>query len=199
MKTILTFLLVTLSALAYAQETPPPLPDPLSEEANAVQATLLAKAPPLTNTEKAFILAVQAKIEGVTTQQAINMAFYNAHLNHFADKAATFGTDPAAWTSQLIEESPTGALAFINKPNCWNATIATAVYAKLKGTGYATLTWRKAFKKHRRTLSLAVQVEDTAAEVATLTSLTDRTADQNLWMAELTLDLAALQIANANQ
>ncbi|WP_206695850.1 hypothetical protein, partial [Streptococcus pseudopneumoniae] len=76
----------------------------------------------------------------------------------------------------MIEAFPTVALGFINKPNCWNSTIASAVYAKLKGTGYASLTWRKAFKKHRRSLPVPTQITDTAAEADTLMDMTDRTA-----------------------
>lgn len=176
----------------------PALPDPTTEEANAVQLTILAKAPPLTNPERTFVLAVQRKIEGVARESLINPSFYTANAIHFADKVALNGTDPTAWTPQLIEAFPTVALGFINKPNCWNSTIASAVYAKLKGTGYASLTWRKAFKKHRRSLPVPTQITDTAAEADTLMDMTDRTADQSLWLAELTLDLAALRVTNPN-
>jgi hypothetical protein len=199
-KTIFTVIAACAFALvaspSYAQA--PTLPDPATEEANAVQATLLAKAPPLTNLERAFVLAVQRKIEGVSRENLINTAFYTLHAVHFPDKVAFNGTDPTAWTPQLIEAYPTAALGFINKPNCWNSTIASATYAKLKATGYASLTWRKAFKKHRRSLPLPTQIADTAAEADTLMDLTDRTSDQNLWLAELTLDLAALRVSNPN-
>jgi hypothetical protein len=200
MKTILTLvaILSLSSCLGYAQEVPPPLPDPSSAEANAVQITLLAKAPPLTNVERGFVLAVQKKIEGAEREGLISTAFYTAHSVHFAEKLALIGTDPSAWTPQLIDAYPTVALGFINKPNNWNDTIAAAVYAKLKGTGYATLTWRKAFKKHRRTLPLVSMISVTTAEVDALTDLNERTPEQNLWLAELTLDLAALRISNPN-
>lgn len=200
MKTTLTLvaILSLSSCLGYAQETPPPLPDPLSAEANAVQITLLAKAPPLTNLERTFIMDVQKKIEGVDRQSLISPAFYQTNSIHFADKVALNGTDPSAWTPPLIEAYPTVALAFVNKPNCWNATVAAAVFAKLKGTGYASLTWRKAFKRHRRTLPLVSMISVTTAEVEALTDLNERTPEQNLWLAELTLDLAALRISNPN-
>ena len=200
MKSNILLTIITAFALvaspSYSQS--PSLPDPASEEANAVQVTLLAKAPPLTKAERAFVLDVQQKIEGVARENLINAAFFTTHAVHFADKAALSGTDPAAWTPQLIEAYPTAALAFINKPNGWNPGIAAAVYAKLKGTGYASLTWRKAFKKHRRTLPLVTQIADTATEADALMDLTDRTPDQNLWLAELTLDLAALRVSNPN-
>jgi hypothetical protein len=200
MKTILTLvaILSLSSCLGYAQETPPPLPDPSSAEANAVQIALLAKAPPLTNVERGFVMAVQQKIEGVDKQSLISTAFYTAHSIHFADKVALNGTDPSAWTPQLINAYPTVALGFINKPNSWNDTIAAAVFAKLKGTGYATPTWRKVFKRHRRTLPLVSMISVTTAEVDALTDLNERTPDQSLWLAELTLDLAALRISNPN-
>jgi hypothetical protein len=195
--TIITaFAFALVASPSYSQS--PSLPDPASEEANAVQATLLAKAPPLTNLERAFVLAVQRKIEGVSRENLINTAFYTLHAVHFPDKVAFNGTDPTAWTPQLIEAYPTAALGFINKPNCWNAAIAAATYAKIKGTGYASLTWRKAFKRHRRSLPLPTQITDTAAEADALMDLTDRPPDQNLWLAELTLDLAALRVSNPN-
>jgi hypothetical protein len=200
MKTILALvaILSLSSCLGYAQETPPSLPDPSSAEANAVQITLLAKAPPLTNVERGFVMAVQQKIEGVDKQSLISTAFYQTHSIHFADKVALNGTDPSAWTPQLINAYPTVALGFINKPNSWNDTIAAAVFAKLKGTGYASLTWRKVFKRHRRTLPLMTMISVTTAEVDALTDLNERTPEQNLWLAELTLDLAALRISNPN-
>jgi hypothetical protein len=193
---ILITALALVTSIGYAQS--PTLPDPATEEANAVQLTILAKAPPLTNAERTFVLAVQRKLEGVARESLINPSFYTTHVAHFPDKVALNGTDPTAWTPQLIDAFPTVALGFINKPNCWNPGIASAVYAKLKATGYASLTWRKAFKKHRRSLPLPTQIADTAAEADTLMDLTDRTSDQNLWLAELTLDLAALRVSNPN-
>lgn len=200
MKTILTLvaILSLSSCLGYAQETPPPLPDPLSAEANAVQITLLAKAPPLTNLERTFIMDVQKKIEKVDKQSLISPAFYQTNSIHFPEKVALLGTDPSVFTPEMIDTYPSAALAFINKPNNWHDAIAAAVFAKLKGTGYASLTWRKAFKKHRRTLPLVTRISLTAAEADALTDLTERTPDQSLWLAELTLDLAALRISNPN-
>lgn len=193
---ILITALALVTSIGYAQS--PTLPDPATEEANAVQLTILAKAPPLTNPERTFVLAVQRKIEGVARESLIDPDFYTTHSVHFPDKVALNGTDPTLWTPQLIDTFPTVALGFINKPGCWSPTIASAVHAKLKATGYASQTWRKAFKKIRRSLPLPAQISDTAAEAEALMDQTDRTADQNLWLAELTLDLAALRVSNPN-
>lgn len=165
-----------------------------TDEARALQAATLAKTSPLTPIEFRFVLDVQKATENIPQDNALSLAFYQANATHFAAKLAFLGSDPAAWTPEVVATAPLDCAGWLCRANQFNRDIATQVVGLMKNRGNSIGTWRKLFKLYRGVLTSPEKIALTQGEVSFLTQLPGRNADQNNWLSELTLDLVSLQL-----